>query len=207
MRRRVAAAAEEVVGGARSLTEIALDYGFDVQDTFARAFRRCYGMLPSEARRMGGFPRSISRTKISRPYVQAMLSGRPQVPEASWSADMIVEGTWHQGNEAELAIDMTGADGMVAVFERDGSLRASRALVGTAYPADGRDAAPAFPLSSTRIAGGKRARFMIEGAGPSGFALEFAYRAWLPSTGSPRAPLFDIIETRGKLAFLDIPLD
>lgn len=56
MRRRLSAAAEELVGigGARShrrtITDIALDYGFDSPDGFTRAFRRMFDISPSTAR-------------------------------------------------------------------------------------------------------------------------------------------------------------
>jgi AraC-like DNA-binding protein len=80
MRRRVALAAEALIAGSRGITEIALDHGFEVPDTFARAFRRCFGLLPSEARKVGAFPAVIARTKIERPYVEAMLGGRVAAP-------------------------------------------------------------------------------------------------------------------------------
>ena len=48
--RRVANAAFEIAHTDRSLSEIALDYGFDCPDTFTRAFRRETGMTPSSFR-------------------------------------------------------------------------------------------------------------------------------------------------------------
>jgi AraC-like DNA-binding protein len=80
MRRRVASAAARVVSGEGSLTEIALDHGFEVQEGFARAFRRCFGLLPSEARERGRYPVPIARTMIGAPYVEAMLSGAVRRP-------------------------------------------------------------------------------------------------------------------------------
>ncbi len=60
-----------IEAGGRSLTEIALERGFEVPDTFARAFRRCFGMLPSEARSLSGrrgplSPRGGHRVRLSR---------------------------------------------------------------------------------------------------------------------------------------------
>ncbi len=39
----------------RTLTEIALELGFGSVTHFGRAFRRCYGMTPSEYRLSGAF--------------------------------------------------------------------------------------------------------------------------------------------------------
>ena len=48
--RRVANAAFEMAHTDRSISDIALDYGFDCPDTFTRAFRRETGMTPSSFR-------------------------------------------------------------------------------------------------------------------------------------------------------------
>jgi len=50
MRRRVSASAEEVLSSARLIIDIAYDYQFANPETFTRAFRRMFGMTPSEAR-------------------------------------------------------------------------------------------------------------------------------------------------------------
>jgi AraC-type DNA-binding domain-containing proteins len=80
IRRRVAIAARALVDGDRGVTEIALEHGFEVPDSFARAFKRCFGLLPSEARKVGFFPSVIARTRVERPYVAAMLEGRVGAP-------------------------------------------------------------------------------------------------------------------------------
>lgn len=80
MRRRVAIAASALIAGDRGVTEIALEHGFEAPDSFARAFKRCFGLLPSEARRAGAFPAVIARKRIEGSYVEAMLSGRIRAP-------------------------------------------------------------------------------------------------------------------------------
>jgi AraC-like DNA-binding protein len=205
MRRRVAAAAEEVVSGSRSLIDIALDRGFGVPDTFARAFRRCFGLSPSEARREGAYPRQIARTRIERAYVEAMLKLGPPLPEHAPSASAAIEGTWVSGDEAEAALPDLGR--RVLIVERDGSLRPARALLGSYVPADRAGGAPEYPLASTSIAGGPRALFRVASAGGLGIAVEYAYRTWFPSTGRSRPPAFDIIEAGGLGALtLALPL-
>jgi len=211
MRRRVASAAERVAGGDRSITDIALGFGFDVPDTFARAFRRCFGRLPSEARREGGFPRQIARARISRSYVEYMLAEGPPAAQAEEADDMAVVGERHRCGGSEPP--GYPEEGKVMVVERDESLRpksifeaaraACAASAGQAPPAL---PAPSFPQFASSIPGGPRARFR---ASPSTlpFVIEFAYRAWLPQAGRSAAPAFDLVEAGpGGVLSLVLPL-
>jgi AraC-like DNA-binding protein len=202
MRRRVAASADEVATGSRSIIDIALAYGFEVPDTFARAFRRCFGLLPSEARRDGSYPRPIARTLVARPYVEAMLAEGPPIPDQVERAPAEVEGAWLGRAEGGMP-----ARGGVAVVERDGELRPTRSFVGSFVPADRGLSTPAYPSAATAIAGGLRARFRVGRPARFGFVVEYAYRAWLPSAGRARLSSFDIVEAddEGSLT-LDLPL-
>jgi AraC-like DNA-binding protein len=203
MRRRAAAAAEEVATGSRSLIDIALDFGFEVPDTFARAFRRCFGLLPSEARRDGAYPRTIARTLIARPYVEAMLAEGPPLPEAVERAPMVVAGAW-LGEAAESSPPRGG----VAIVERDGALRPARCFAGSPLLAGQGSEAPAYPSAATSIAGGRGARFLVGPPGRLGFVVEYAYRAWLPSSGRAGPSAFDLVADDGAGGLsLELPLD
>jgi AraC-like DNA-binding protein len=197
MRRRVAAAAEEVAGGSRSLTDIALDHGFEVPDSFARAFRRCFGLIPSEARRSGSYPRRIARTKIERRYVEAMLESPRSPPECLVEEDRALAGTWLEGSEGE-ALAALATSGRRALVERDSSLRAGRVFIGAAAAAEGVPGGglPAFPSAATLLPGGRRARFPVDGGLERfGFVLEYAYRTWLPLSGETCASPYDIVDS------------
>lgn len=62
-KRKLAFALKEVRDSGRSLLDIALDYGFSSGEAFARAFKRSYGVTPSEFRKN---PEPVVlRTKIS----------------------------------------------------------------------------------------------------------------------------------------------
>ncbi len=200
MRRRVATAAEEVVGSGRSLTEIALDRGFAVQDGFARAFRRCFGLLPSEARRSGTYPREISRTRIERTYVEEMLENPPPQPTEIGAAELVLAGS------KEDRFDIEGLPpGLLAVVERGGDLEPAGTFVGRSSDLS----APPYPLAATSIPAGPRARFRIEGdARRLAFMAEFAYRAWLPSSPYMRRGAYDLVRrAEGEGFFLDLPLE
>src|SRR5690606_17297678 len=57
MRRlRLNAAAEELVSTQRRIADIALDYQFESQQTFARAFKQVTWLTPGEARRLKRLP-------------------------------------------------------------------------------------------------------------------------------------------------------
>jgi len=188
MRRRVAAAAEEVVGADRSLTEIALDYGFEAPDSFSRAFRRCFGLLPSDARRAGAFPRRIARTRITREYAAALLEFPPAAPERVEAGELFLA-----GGTAECAPET----GVYEVVERGDDLEARAAFRGVRIAqADGAvPEIPAYPGSATRVPAGVFARFRLDrGAAGLRTATEYAYRVWLPGAGDPVAPAYDLVE-------------
>jgi AraC family transcriptional regulator len=52
-RRRLTEAAGELVGGRRRIIEIAMDYQFQSQEAFTRAFKDCFGISPGAFRKKG----------------------------------------------------------------------------------------------------------------------------------------------------------
>ncbi|MEV2253155.1 AraC family transcriptional regulator [Streptomyces sp. NPDC050147] len=60
-RRRLTVAGAEVLGGERTLLEVAVRYGYSSGEAFARAFRGMHGVGPGEARRGGATLRSQPR--------------------------------------------------------------------------------------------------------------------------------------------------
>nr|MBR4281973.1 AraC family transcriptional regulator [Clostridia bacterium] len=63
-RRRLTLAAQELTGGCRVI-DAATKYGYDSPDSFARAFRRFHGILPSQACQPGVTLASFAPMKIS----------------------------------------------------------------------------------------------------------------------------------------------
>jgi AraC-type DNA-binding domain-containing proteins len=219
MRRRVAASAEDVVSGSRSLIEVGMEHGFEVPDTFARAFRRCFGISPSDARKRGEYPRKIARARIERPFVEAMLGGRPPSPAVASRGGRVVVGSWSAmgGDPIGAIAEATAARSAVLLVERDEMLNPSRLLSGKAsetvegYP----DSPPPFPLVAACMPAGRYARFRVEAADILGFVVEFAYRVWLPSVagsrddfeGCPRDPDFDALVFDESGLSLELPLE
>ena len=63
--RRLALAGEDVVSTDKKIIDIALKYGYDSPDSFAKAFARFHGTTPKSARKMGGIVKSFAPLKIS----------------------------------------------------------------------------------------------------------------------------------------------
>lgn len=59
-RRRLALAGEELAGGVSRVIDVALKYGYDSPDSFAKAFTRFHGSTPSAVRNSGAAVRSFA---------------------------------------------------------------------------------------------------------------------------------------------------
>ena len=62
--RRLTLAGAELANGKEKVIDIALKYGYDSPDSFAKAFLKFHGITPSEARTNGKMLRSFSRLSI-----------------------------------------------------------------------------------------------------------------------------------------------
>lgn len=62
--RRLTAAGRELALRDQKVIDVALKYGYDSPDSFARAFTRFHGITPSEARKPGAVLRSFARLSV-----------------------------------------------------------------------------------------------------------------------------------------------
>jgi len=62
--RRLTLAGAELAGGKAKVIDVALKYGYDSPDSFAKAFRNFHGITPSQARDDGRMLKSFSRLSI-----------------------------------------------------------------------------------------------------------------------------------------------
>ena len=62
--RRLSLAGAELVNGKEKVIDIALKYGYDSPDSFAKAFQKFHGITPSQARADGSKLKSFSRLSI-----------------------------------------------------------------------------------------------------------------------------------------------
>lgn len=63
--RRLALAGSELASGNSKIIDIALKYGYDSPDSFAKAFSRFHGITPTAARRKGALLKAFAPLKIS----------------------------------------------------------------------------------------------------------------------------------------------
>ena len=63
-KRRLSAAAHELVNTKKSITEIALNYRYSSPEVFSRAFKRFWGILPSEFRKRHRFSELFPRLEL-----------------------------------------------------------------------------------------------------------------------------------------------
>ena len=163
MRRRVAEAARELVSGDRSILELALEYRFESPDGFSRAFRRCFGAAPSEARKAGAYAEGSARTPITRGRVRASMEAGLTI-RAERLADVLVAGR-------PLAPGEAAGPGAELMLLRPGSDPfAGRATHG---PAD-------YPLLSARAPGGDYIGVYGDPPLDLGLARDRLYRTAIP---------------------------
>ena len=62
--RRLSLAGTELAGGKEKVIDIAIKYGYDSPDSFAKAFQKFHGIAPSQARADGSMLKSFSRLSI-----------------------------------------------------------------------------------------------------------------------------------------------
>lgn len=80
--RRLTLAAQELAQGTKVI-DMAVKYGYDSPDSFARAFRRFHGVLPSQAGLPGVMLRSLTPMKIEEaPEVRQTMDYRIETKEA-----------------------------------------------------------------------------------------------------------------------------
>ena len=115
MKRKLSCALKELQAGGRSITSIALDFGFDTPEGFSRAFKKMFGILPSA---VGGDDDPDSRLSLP-PLTEKYLHdlnrhfGRPVMVE---SESIELQGTadYHL-SAAEALARLQPTDGVAVV--------------------------------------------------------------------------------------------
>ncbi|MEL6216268.1 MAG: GyrI-like domain-containing protein, partial [Pseudomonadota bacterium] len=72
--RRMANALDQLLRTDQRVLDIAIDAGFESQEAFARAFKRAFGMTPTEYRRIGDKHRFLKKLRLDESYLQHMTS-------------------------------------------------------------------------------------------------------------------------------------
>jgi AraC family transcriptional regulator len=75
MRRRIAEAARDLLQTDRKIIEITFDYQFNNPETFARAFKRVFGMQPTQWRKQGRCDRRSIMPRLTSAHLQHLAQG------------------------------------------------------------------------------------------------------------------------------------
>lgn len=92
MRRRLAEAARDLLQGERRVGDIAADYAFNSPETFARAFRRVFGMLPTHWRKQGELDPHLLMPRLTRAHLLYLRHGITLSPTLEQSTELHLAG-------------------------------------------------------------------------------------------------------------------
>ncbi|MBC8505603.1 MAG: AraC family transcriptional regulator [Anaerolineales bacterium] len=194
MRRRLSEAADALVSSDRRIIDIALEYCFHSSEVFSRAFKRMFGIQPSQYR-TGGFvdPRFAFSPK-TLPYLQHINRGDFLAPALIQRDAVTVMGLMTRVAEGRQDIQqLWDSPGM----EISNLAELSRYGI-TTYPGDwvekGAFYLAAVAMNATDIAGhtlvtrtfpaGDYAAFKHEGSLEDlAYTRDFIYQSWLPKSG------------------------
>jgi AraC family transcriptional regulator len=92
IRRRLAEAARALLQSDQRVGNIGADYYFNSPETFARAFRRVFGMLPTEWRRHGTLDPHLLMPRMTRAHLLHMQQGISLRPVLEQQAELHLAG-------------------------------------------------------------------------------------------------------------------
>ncbi|MDY7079611.1 MAG: AraC family transcriptional regulator [Chloroflexota bacterium] len=206
IRRRLSESARELVESGRRIIDVAFEHQFKNPETYSRAFRRMFGVLPNQVKKSKNLPQLL-KSEATFEYIEHINKGdylKPELVEmdafhlvglASLAKDEtdIVTELWEQlSSEVESMPNRLKPERYYGVsfftFARDP--QGSFFMIGVAV--DSLDAIPPTLVGKT-IPALKYARFIHKGLSKDiGMTLEYVYQTWLPKSGHSTAAPFQI---------------
>jgi AraC family transcriptional regulator len=197
VRRRLAEAARVLVRGEQRIIDVALDYCFNSPETFARAFRRVYGVSPRQARKAGQVDAWRAMPCLTRAHLEHLHKGAYLKPvlverEAVRLVGVMSLLSAKRGEHALwawLEEELVTGEGLPAAGERWGvayyaagwERRGYSYMAGVEAPAE-RAAPPGLAMQV--LPGGEWARFVHKGPTRElGLTLDYIFHTWLPRSG------------------------
>jgi len=81
-KRRLTSASVELCTSERRILDIAVDYQFESQESFTRAFKAMFGLNPGECRKQGiGSVRALNQPRITMEYLDHLYGGMTMQPK------------------------------------------------------------------------------------------------------------------------------
>ena len=217
MQRRVSEAARELVETRKKIIEIAFDYQFNSPETFGRAFKRMFGMLPSQWRKQGTLPTRLMMPRLTRAHLEHLNSGDALKPVLETKDALHVAGlmTVVKDDESVIAtlwemltqeldrLDLTQEAGKaygLIWYPTEWETRGILYLAAREMPFP--DDLPSALVKKT-LPPATYARFLHNGPrGTRHLTLDYIYHTWLPKSGHRlTAPLE--LESPGDISLND----
>ncbi|MCP4544361.1 MAG: AraC family transcriptional regulator [Chloroflexi bacterium] len=204
MRRRLSESARELVESGKRIIDVAFEYQFNNPETYSRAFRRMFGMLPNQVKKSKILPQLV-KLEATLEYIKHINKGdylKPELVEldkihlvglasrVKGETDIVTE-LWEQlSSEIESIPKQLKPQQYygVSFFTLAGDPQSIFFMIGVAV--DSLDAIPPTLVGKT-IQPLKYAKFIHKGPSKDvGMTLDYVYQTWLPkSDHSTAAPL------------------
>jgi len=198
MRRRLSQAAQELLQSDKKIIDIALDYQFNSPETFSRAFKRVFGMQPSQLRKQGSVDPRRLMPRLTFAHIKHVSKGaylRPVLEEKSAfqvagvmtlvkDDQTVISELWElfaQELESSETVAKAGNYYGIAYYPEDWENRGC--LYMAAVEIQGLDIANVALVVKT-IPALRCARFIHKGPTRElQLTLDYVYHTWLPKSG------------------------
>lgn len=199
VRRRLSEAALELAGTGKKVIDIASDYQFSSPETFSRAFKRMFGVQPTQWRRQGEADRRSLMSGLTLAHLEHVSRGKYLQPALEEKQDLHLTGVGALVKDDQtvvselwelLAQELSGIEiaGGVAAYYGIASYPKGWEQRGVLYLA-------AVELGSLDVASSilvyksipaqRYARFVHKGPRQDlGLTLDYVYQTWLPRSGN-----------------------
>jgi AraC family transcriptional regulator len=193
MRRRIAAAARDLLQTDRKIIEITFDYQFNSPETFARAFKRVFGMQPTQWRKQGRLDGRLIMPRLTLAHLQHFTQGaylQPQlidrselrltglmtlVPDDAAQAVAVIDTLWGLFNHS---IGSRGDRYGILQYPTEGESADYFYLLGVSLV---EDTPPATAWVTKTLPAHSCARFIHKGLrGDLQLTLDYIFYTWLP---------------------------
>ena len=216
MRRRLSESAQELVQSDRKIIDIACDYGFNNPETFSRAFRRMFGMQPTQWRKRGLIEKRCLMPRFSLAYLEHINQGGFLKPALVKKESFKVAGVMALVEEDRAVTEKLWKI-LAQEIERMG-IKPENYYGIAWYPQGWQESGyfylagieqPSRDISSSVLVvrsmpRSKFARFIHKGLSTDlSYTLDYVYHTWLPKSGERLAYPFELEEYGGDFGARD----
>ena len=208
MRRRLSEAVKTLISSKKRVIDVAFEFQFNNPETFSRAFRKMFGLLPQQIKKGGNIREQDLKSKTTLAYLKHINQGGYLTPQIT-----ILEKLLLVGLATELKPELSGIVRLQEQFENllgairnrietstiygistyDPKCEHSGTFYMTGVRVHSLDQAP-VQLVAKQIPAFKYVAFIHRGSlSDLVLTLDFIYQTWLPKTGIRPASAFELM--------------